>query len=200
MKSLQADKLQTLPGACLEKNTWPLMLELEMLSFITGGQEIQDECTRLLKEKGGRLSDGDVLISGSGRLPCKAILHAVGPLYQGGNKGEENCLHQTVLRCLSLAKNRGYVSIAIPAISCGIFHYPPAKATGVIVAAVMSFLDHHLECTVKDIYLCAIDAKIGQLFDEALHSCFSGLAASALPVQEAGESLAMSLSSSPRSR
>ena len=173
------------------------MLELEMLSFITGGQEIQDECTRLFEEKGGRLSDGDVLISGSGRLPCKAILHAVGPLYEGGNKGEENCLHQTILRCLSLAKNRGYVSIAIPAISCGIFHYPPAKATRVIVAAVRSFLDHHLECTVKDIYLCAIDAKIGQLFDEALHSCFSGPAASALPVQEAGEPRFVSAPSPP---
>lgn len=175
---------------CL-KATWQCMLELDMLPFIAGGQEIQDECNHYLKQKGSRLHTSDVFISGSGRLPCKAILHAVGPVYEGGNKGEENCLCEAVLRCLNLVNDKGYVSIAIPAISSGIFRYPPAEATRVIVTAIKSFLENHPLCIVREVYLCAIDSEIRQCFDEAVHTCFPGLA-SALPVQEAGN-LSLSL-------
>ncbi|XP_025094892.1 poly [ADP-ribose] polymerase 14-like isoform X2 [Pomacea canaliculata] len=132
-----------------------------------GGDKIQEECFRILKTR-GKLSEGDVLVSGPGKLPCKRIIHAVGPVYRGGNKGEEECLRDTVMECLKTASDKGYFSIAIPAISSGIFGYPVEEATRVIVQAVRIFLDANHDSSIQVVLLCDILPKTVADFEKAL--------------------------------
>ncbi|KAK7108899.1 hypothetical protein V1264_016555 [Littorina saxatilis] len=143
-----------------------------------GGQEIQLECRRLLTKR-GNMSDGDVLISGPGRLPCKAIFHAVGPSYKDGTRGERDSLQLTVTNCLDLAVAKGYDSVAFPAISSGIFRYPPAQSTCVIVGAVKAFLEK--TSGIKEVFFCAFDQTMRLHFEAAFGTCFPQLAKNTAP-------------------
>ncbi|XP_025094907.1 poly [ADP-ribose] polymerase 14-like isoform X2 [Pomacea canaliculata] len=134
---------------------------------LKGGIAIQKECYNILKTR-GKLSEGDVLVSGPGKLPCKSIIHAVGPRYKGGNKGEEECLQATVLECLKTATDLGYTSIAFPAISSGIFGYPVREATRVIVEAVRSFFSTNTDSSIIDVRLVDILPRTIQDFEKAL--------------------------------
>ena len=140
--------------------------------MVIGGQTIQDECYQTLKARGNQLSEGDILVSGAGQLPCKAVIHAVGPVFRGGHSGEEDCLHETIMKCMVAATEAGYTSIAFPAISTGIFQYPPKKATLVITEAIKTYFDSHRKSTVKSVYLCHTKADIVQMFSEAIGRVF----------------------------
>lgn len=137
-----------------------------------GGDSIQKECFQLLKQRSHPLKEGDVIMSGPGRLPCKFIIHAVGPMYKGGFSGEEDCLFDTVMTCLQTANEANLLTIAIPAISTGIFGYPAGESTRVIVEAVKMFFESHKRCIIKSVYLCHIGADIVGLFVKALQKVF----------------------------
>ncbi|XP_025094909.1 poly [ADP-ribose] polymerase 14-like isoform X2 [Pomacea canaliculata] len=134
-----------------------------------GGDTIQEECYRILRTR-GKLSEGDVLVSGPGKLPFKAIIHAVGPAYRGGTRGEEECLRGTVLKCLMTASHQGYTSIAIPAISTGSLRYPAEEATRVIVQAVRVFFDTSPKSSIKDVRLCDISRSTVEDFKGAIQA------------------------------
>jgi O-acetyl-ADP-ribose deacetylase (regulator of RNase III) len=70
--------------------------------------------------------------------PVRYIIHTVGPVWHGGARGEPGVLTACYLRCLELADELGVRSIAFPAISTGIYGYPPAQAARLAVAAVTS--------------------------------------------------------------
>ncbi|KAK7479356.1 hypothetical protein BaRGS_00029434 [Batillaria attramentaria] len=137
-----------------------------------GGQVIQQECDSVVKAKGGQLSEGDVLVSNPGRLPCKAVIHAVGPMYKGGFSGEEDILFDTILKCLETANSSSYASIALPAISTGIFHYPVQEATSVIVEAVKKYFESHRRQTVREVYLCDTIGDTIKQFTNAMRKHF----------------------------
>ncbi|XP_076464939.1 protein mono-ADP-ribosyltransferase PARP14-like [Babylonia areolata] len=137
-----------------------------------GGDSIQKECHDRLQQRGQPLKEGDVIVSGPGRLQCKFIIHAVGPLYKGGRSGEQDCLFDTVMTCLQTANDLKLSSIAIPAISTGIFGYPAVESTKVIVEAVEGFFNSHRRCPIKSVYLCHIGANIVELFSKALRKTF----------------------------
>ena len=89
-----------------------------------GGPIVQEESTKYVKSA-GQLSTGDaVLLKGVGNLPCKAIIHAVGPRWNGGQKNEEAYLVRTVYNSPLEASKHKFTSIAFPAISSGIFGVP----------------------------------------------------------------------------
>ncbi|XP_025094887.1 poly [ADP-ribose] polymerase 14-like isoform X2 [Pomacea canaliculata] len=134
---------------------------------LKGGKEIQDECYRLLKTR-GKLSEGDVLVSGPGKLPCKRIIHAIGPVYKGGKCGEKERLQTAVQNCLKTASDYGYTSIALPAISSGIFGYPVDKATRDIVEAIRFFFLTNPDSSLIDVNLCDVLQDTVNLFQEAL--------------------------------
>merc|ERR1712100_136011 len=91
-----------------------------------GGRIIQDESDDLVRRR-GRLDDGGVCVTTAGSLPCKKVIHAVGPVWHGGGYGEEMLLQMAARGSLDKAAELGFRSIALPAISSGIFGYPKPK-------------------------------------------------------------------------
>lgn len=79
-----------------------------------------------------------------GNLKCKAVAHAVGPHWSGGKKGEEKVLKDTVHKCLHKTEKANFTSVAMPAISAGIFSYPVDKSCKHIVEA----LDTHFKVKI----------------------------------------------------
>jgi O-acetyl-ADP-ribose deacetylase len=99
-----------------------------------GGPEILAEC-RLL----GGCDTGDAKATTAGRLPARWVVHAVGPVWQGGEAGEAELLASAHRRSLEVARDLGARTVAFPAISCGIYGYPPELAAQVAIEAVRPF-------------------------------------------------------------
>ena len=87
----------------------------------------------------GGCPTGEACITPGFNLPAKYVIHAVGPIWHGGNRGEPELLASAYRAALEVAKKHGLRSIAFPAISTGVYGYPVAEATRVAVAAVREF-------------------------------------------------------------
>ncbi len=79
---------------------------------------------------------GEARITGGFALPARFIIHAVGPVWHGGDRGEAQLLASAYRNSLALAEEHGVRTIAFPAISCGIFGYPVAQAAAIAVETV----------------------------------------------------------------
>ena len=99
------------------------------------GPELARACAAV-----GPCSTGQARITPGFRLPARFVIHAVGPVWQGGGAGEPALLASAYRSALQLANDGGLTSIAFPAISTGIYGYPLAAATQVAVAAVRETL------------------------------------------------------------
>jgi O-acetyl-ADP-ribose deacetylase (regulator of RNase III) len=95
------------------------------------GPELLRECAQL-----GGCATGDVRLTGGYRLPAKYVIHAVGPVWSGGDHGEPGLLASCYRRSLAVASNAGVRRIAFPSISTGIYGYPIELAARVAVATV----------------------------------------------------------------
>ena len=87
------------------------------------GPSVMDECRKI-----GGCPTGSAVITGGGRLKAKNIIHAVGPVWRGGNNDEPKLLRGCYENSLMLAKKHGLRSIAFPAISTGVYGYPVEEA------------------------------------------------------------------------
>ncbi|MBM4353856.1 MAG: macro domain-containing protein [Deltaproteobacteria bacterium] len=128
-----------------------------------GGRPIQEESLAVAP-----VATGSAKATGAGRLPCKMVIHAVGPVWGGGNAGEEGLLASAVEAALTIAHNSRLTTISFPAISAGIFGYPPRLAAAVIVAAADRFLAAHPDSSLAQIRFCNVDPQMVALFDESL--------------------------------
>ncbi|MGE5338945.1 MAG: O-acetyl-ADP-ribose deacetylase [Gemmatimonadota bacterium] len=99
------------------------------------GPELAAECATL-----GGCATGDAKITRGYRLPAAHVIHAVGPVWHGGGRGEPGLLRSCYVRSLELAQQHRLQSIAFPAISTGIFGYPIDDAAQVAVRAVIDTL------------------------------------------------------------
>lgn len=86
---------------------------------------------------------GSAVISGAGRLPARYVIHAVGPVWHGGTRGEAALLAGAFRRSLELAKEHRCRSIAFPAISTGVYGYPLDQAAQVAITTVKEFVEQH---------------------------------------------------------
>ncbi len=103
-----------------------------------GGRSILEEC-RLL----GGCDPGDVKLTSGGALPARHVLHAVGPIWRGGDEGEAELLASCHRRAIELADELGCTSVAFPAISTGAYGYPVELAAPVAIAATQAALAAH---------------------------------------------------------
>ncbi len=118
------------------------------------GPELRAECAQL-----GGCETGAVKITRGYRLPAKHIIHAVGPVWQGGGAGEEELLASCYRTALDLAAARRLASIAFPAISTGIYGFPPDHAARIAVATVAAELAASPRDVARVVFCCfAADA------------------------------------------
>ena len=105
-----------------------------------GGPSILAECRGL-----GGCDPGDVKATGAGELSARYVLHAVGPVWRGGDAGEADLLASVHRRAIELAAERGCRTVAFPAISTGAYGYPLELAAPVAIAATRDALAAHPE-------------------------------------------------------
>jgi O-acetyl-ADP-ribose deacetylase (regulator of RNase III) len=95
-----------------------------------GGPSIAVECRRL-----GGCDAGDAKATGAGKLPARHVVHAVGPVWQGGGSGEPDLLASAYRRSVEVADELACGSVSFPAISTGVYGYPVARAAEVALPA-----------------------------------------------------------------
>jgi O-acetyl-ADP-ribose deacetylase (regulator of RNase III) len=92
-----------------------------------------------VRQQQGECPPGHAVITLAGNLPAKAVIHAVGPVWHGGDQHEASILEEAYRNCLRLAADNGYKTMAFPAISTGVYGYPKAAAT-IAVETVYRYL------------------------------------------------------------
>jgi O-acetyl-ADP-ribose deacetylase len=107
-----------------------------------GGPAILEECRDIRARQGG-CKAGEAVITTGGRLPARHVIHTVGPVWQGGARGEPETLASCYRTSLSLAVAHGLRTIAFPSISTGVYGYPADLAAPVALGAVEEFIDAH---------------------------------------------------------
>ncbi len=128
-----------------------------------GGPAIQAESDRWIDEHGS-VPTGSVAITSGGDLACRYVIHAVGPIWDGGQQGEPEQLRSAVLSSLQAASDRALTSIALPAISSGIFGFPKERCAAIMLRATCDFLDQHPETTLREIHFTNIDQPTTSYF------------------------------------
>jgi O-acetyl-ADP-ribose deacetylase (regulator of RNase III) len=114
----------------------------------------------------GPCPTGEVRLSPGFCLPARHIIHAVGPVWQGGNRGEPAQLRSCYIHCLRLAEEQNFHTLAFPAISCGVFSYPLADACALSVEVVKAWLGQH--AFPRIVYLVAFSQKVENAWARAL--------------------------------
>jgi O-acetyl-ADP-ribose deacetylase len=117
------------------------------------GPELLQECRPL---RG--CETGDAKITGAGRLPMRHVIHAVGPVWRGGDRGEPELLASCYRRAIELADDHGDRRIAFPAISTGVYAYPLDAAAEVAIRATSEALDAHPNVEEARFWLFGDDA------------------------------------------
>lgn len=105
-----------------------------------GGPAILQECMQRRKQIGGDLPPGKAVITTGGNLRARYVIHTVGPIWHGGNRGEAQTLASAYRESLSLAASKGIKTIAFPSISSGAYRYPVEEAAKVAIQEVVSSL------------------------------------------------------------
>jgi O-acetyl-ADP-ribose deacetylase len=103
-----------------------------------GGPSIMEEC-RAIRARQGGCPTGEAVITGAGHLRARWVVHAVGPVWRGGEAGEPELLASAYRRGLALAAARGARTIAFPSISTGIYGYPVALAAPLALGVARDF-------------------------------------------------------------
>ena len=112
------------------------------------GPELLAECRTL-----GGCRTGEAKITAGYRLPSKYVIHTVGPIWAGGNRGEPELLAKCYRNSLALAASHQIRKIAFPAISCGVYGYPVDEACTIAVRETQVYLDRH-DLPASVIFVC----------------------------------------------
>lgn len=120
--------------------------------FAAAGPRLDDACDEI-----GNCATGDAVVTPGFDLPARFVVHAVGPVWHGGTDGEPEQLASCYRRSVEVAAAAGARSIAFPAISTGIYGYPPDAAAEVAVATLRSLVDDAGQGPLDEVVLVAFD-------------------------------------------
>lgn len=120
-----------------------------------GGPTIQEECNEM-----GPIEVGEAVLTGAGNLNAEYVIHAVGPVYGEGD--EDTKLANATLNSLKIAKKKNIKSIAFPAISTGIFHFPIKRCAEIMIKVAMDFLRENE--SPEEIVLCLYGERAYSIF------------------------------------
>jgi O-acetyl-ADP-ribose deacetylase (regulator of RNase III) len=118
-----------------------------------GGSTILAECKEIIKTIGS-CKTGEAVITNAGNLPCKKVIHTVGPIWHGGTQNEPALLASCYHNSLALAFKYNLSSIAFPNISTGIYHFPKKEAAHLAINAVSNFLNKHTDAIKEVVFVC----------------------------------------------
>lgn len=130
------------------------------------GPQLDEQCVLLIQKLGGELPVGEAGITQAGNMLAKFIIHTVGPVWRGGNKGEDRFLTKAYRSSLQLAVDFGLKTIAFPNISTGVYGFPKDKAAEIAVKEVNRFLSEN-DSIEKMIFVCFEDDNYN-LYDNLL--------------------------------
>jgi O-acetyl-ADP-ribose deacetylase (regulator of RNase III) len=132
------------------------------------GPELERDGDRIVKER-GPLRVGEAVATSAGRLPYKAVIHAVGPIQGLGD--EEDSLVRALVAAFRCADERGYGSLAFPAVSSGIFAVPHAVCARAYVRAAREFLGGAPPpVSLKRVRLCLLEGPLVELVRRELEA------------------------------
>ncbi|MCX7642429.1 MAG: macro domain-containing protein [Armatimonadetes bacterium] len=138
-----------------------------------GGEVIQQESDEWVRQY-GPVPTGQVAITSAGNLPAKAVIHAVGPVWQDHTPEKaDELLRKAVWNSLMAAHNRGFGSIALPAISAGVFGFPKERCASILLDTAKEFCEKNPDSTLKDIRFVLFDEPTFQAFIEAFDARWS---------------------------
>jgi O-acetyl-ADP-ribose deacetylase len=125
------------------------------------GPELLEECKTL-----GGCTTGQAKITKGYNLPAKFVIHAVGPVWRGGAKGEQQLLASCYSSSLELAAENGIKTIAFPALSCGVYGYPVSVAALIAIKETANFLE--LNDAVDTVYFVCFDDAIYETYSHVM--------------------------------
>jgi O-acetyl-ADP-ribose deacetylase (regulator of RNase III) len=131
-----------------------------------GGPAILEECKQIVARQ-GHLPTGKAVITTGGNLRAKHVIHTVGPIWQGGDKGEAALLESAYRESLKLATERNLTSISFPSISTGAYGYPVAEAARAAIKAAVSFLTEQVT-SLKEVVFVLFDSRTYEAYASVL--------------------------------
>jgi O-acetyl-ADP-ribose deacetylase (regulator of RNase III) len=125
------------------------------------GPELTAECRTL-----HGCATGDAKITKGYRLPARHVIHAVGPVWHGGSHGEDELLASCYATAIRLCQANRLASVAFPAISTGIYHFPADRAAAIAVATTLAALSS--APTLERVVFCCFSDASARLHEEAM--------------------------------
>jgi O-acetyl-ADP-ribose deacetylase (regulator of RNase III) len=130
------------------------------------GPELLDCCRAL-----GGCDTGDAKITPGFKLPARHVIHAVGPVWRGGASNEDALLASCYRRSLEVAAQNGVGALAFPAISTGVYRFPPERAARIATRTVLDVLAR--EPRIDKVVFCCFDAASEARHEAALEEAWS---------------------------
>ena len=130
-----------------------------------GGKIILEECQKIRDRQGG-CKVGQAVVTSAGKLPAKFVIHAVGPVWNGGNNDEINLLRSAYYQSLCLAVENDVKVIAFPNISTGIYRFPKEQAAQIAIKTIEDFLSNSSK--IEKVILVCFDIENYNIYNSIL--------------------------------
>ncbi|XP_075037347.1 LOW QUALITY PROTEIN: protein mono-ADP-ribosyltransferase PARP14-like [Mixophyes fleayi] len=166
------------------------------------GDKLQDDCDRIVRKE-GKLSAGKSVITDAGNLPCKQVIHTVGPRWSEHPSWRcERLLREAITSSLEVASDNAHSSIAIPAVSSGVFGFPLRPCVEIILEAIKDYVDTQgtPEQSTR-IHLVDMNVETVKIFSEVAKATFGDEGSSgALTTAEPPQSIKLKVKKKPQVR
>ena len=127
------------------------------------GPQLLAECRTL-----NGCATGDAKITKGYSLPAKHVIHAVGPVWNGGQRGEDDLLASCYRRAIELCQSHDLTSVAFPAVSTGVYRFPDERASRIAVSTAVKALP--AAPSVERVIFCCFSRDSGLLYEQALEA------------------------------